>query len=154
MTSSGKPKIGHRFFTLIAGLTSSLWALNVSAGPSAEFIDRLTLAPCPTSPNCVSSLALEQDHAINPLALAGSIAAQKASILKVVESLPGTRIKEQTSHYIWMTFTTRIMRYVDDVEFLLVEGKPVEIRSASRVGYSDLGTNRRRVERIRAALHQ
>ncbi len=140
------------FTTLVAGLISSLWALNASAGPSAETIANGRLAPCPGSPNCVSSQATDPGHLIAGLSLAGDIATQHTTLLSVLAGMPRTEVKEKTANYIWVTFTTRVMRYVDDVEFLLAEGKPVEVRSASRVGHSDLGTNRRRVESIRAAL--
>lgn len=137
----------------IAALFSSLWVPSADAGPSSETIANFQLAPCPASPNCVSSQALDPARRVLTLAIDGNLAAQHQRLLAMLKTLPRTEIKEQSRHYIWVTVTTRIMRYVDDVEFLLVEGRPIEVRSASRVGYSDLGTNRRRVEKIRRALN-
>jgi uncharacterized protein (DUF1499 family) len=59
----------------------------------------------------------------------------------------------ETENYIHATFTSRIFRFVDDVEFYFMRDAPViHVRSASRVGYSDLGVNRKRVEKIRQAF--
>lgn len=137
---------------LLTGLTFWLWGFNANAGPSAEFIADGKLAPCPSTPNCVSSQAVNAARRVNALVIRGDLATQHQSLLAILKTLPRTEIKAQNSDYIWVTFTTLIMRYVDDVEFIFVEGQPVAVRSASRVGHSDLGTNRRRVEKIRRAL--
>ena len=65
----------------------------------------------------------------------------------------GASLEQNERPYLHATFTTRVMRFVDDVEFRMVlEQELIHVRSASRVGYSDLGTNRRRVERLRNAF--
>ena len=61
----------------------------------------------------------------------------------------------QDSSYIHAEFRTRLLRFVDDVEFRLEsETNEIAVRSASRVGYSDLGANRRRLERLRGELER
>jgi uncharacterized protein (DUF1499 family) len=67
----------------------------------------------------------------------------------------GGKIEEEHDDYLWTTFTSRVFRFVDDVEFRMVSaaGK-IHVRSGSRVGYSDLGVNRRRVEKLRALFNQ
>ena len=137
-----------RFITLLLGLVSAA----ACAGPSADFIERGQLAPCPSSPNCVSSLATDEGHRIAPLAIPGDAAAQMAALLAVVGDMPRTEIQAQTDNYLWVVFTSRLLRFRDDVEFLLGPGDAVQVRSASRLGYSDLGVNRQRVETIRAKL--
>lgn len=105
------------------------------------------LAPCPDSPNCVSSFASDETHAIEPLN------AEIREIEQVLVTLERTNIVESTDNYLYAEFTTRLMRYVDDVEFLFDPRSGVtHVRSASRVGYSDLGANRNRIERIRELL--
>jgi uncharacterized protein (DUF1499 family) len=137
-----------RFITLLLGLVSAA----AVAGPSADFIATGQLAPCPSSPNCVSSLATDDGHRIAPLAIPGDASAQMDALLAVVRNLPRTEIKAQTDGYLWVVFTSRLLRFRDDVEFLLGPGDAVQVRSASRLGYSDLGVNRARVEMIRAKL--
>ncbi len=137
-----------RFITLLLGLVSAA----ACARPSADFIARGQLAPCPSSPNCVSSLASDEGHRIAPLAIPGDAAAQMAALLAVVGDMPRTEIQAQTDNYLWVVFTSRLLRFRDDVEFLLGPGDAVQVRSASRLGYSDLGVNRKRVETIRARL--
>lgn len=137
-----------RFITLLLGLVSAA----ACAGPSVDFIERGQLAPCPSSPNCVSSLATDESHRIAPLAIPGDAAAQMAALLAVVGDMPRTEIQAQTDNYLWVVFPSRLLRFRDDVEFLLGPGGAVQVRSASRLGYSDLGVNRKRVETIRARL--
>ena len=137
-----------RFLTLVFGFVSA----TAVAGPSADFIERGQLAPCPSSPNCVSSLATDDGHRVAPLAIPGDASTQMAVLLAVVRDMPRTEIQVQTDNYLWVVFASRLLRFRDDVEFLLGPGDGVQVRSASRLGYSDLGVNRERVEMIRARL--
>lgn len=111
-----------------------------------------TLKECPPSPNCVSSFSSPEDtvHYIAPLTYpSDSITAWK-NLEKVIQNQERTAIIQKTNNYLYVEFTTKIMRFVDDVEFVLDEkNKCIHVRSASRLGYSDLGVNRKRVEKIR-----
>ena len=108
------------------------------------------LAACPSSPNCVCSQNADAAHAIAPLAFRGSAAAAMRALQQVLASQPRVRVITETPNYLHAEFRTPLCRFVDDVEFLVVESEHViHVRSASRVGYSDLGTNRRRVEALR-----
>ena len=112
------------------------------------------LAPCPPSPNCVSSQADPADgvHYIAPIALGGTKPGQAIAKLKtIIESLHRTAILEANGSYLYAEFTSQLLGYVDDVEFY-VDGKAkvVQVRSASRLGQSDLGVNRQRIEQIRS----
>lgn len=111
------------------------------------------LAPCPDSPNCVSSTATGPRHAIAPFALDRSTAEAKSELKRVIANLPRAKLIAERDNYLHFEFRSLIFRFVDDVEFHVDETtKAIHVRSASRVGHSDLGVNRRRVEAIRALL--
>jgi len=112
------------------------------------------LAACPASPNCVCSEPEAVDdskHSIRPLRLeTGGKGAVWAAVVEVVRQMGG-RIDTDSGTYLHATFVSRIFRFVDDLE-LQADGESVQVRSASRVGYSDLGANRKRVESLRSKL--
>jgi uncharacterized protein (DUF1499 family) len=113
------------------------------------------ISDCPSSPNCVSSIAQDQDHYVSPFHM--DVAPDKAweALKRAVEAESRTRIVEEDRErwYLRAEATSRIFRFVDDLEFQIIpEEHLVHVRSASRVGYWDLGVNRRRVERLREAL--
>lgn len=111
------------------------------------------LAPCPASPNCVASGAADEAHAIAPLAYRGTPDAALATLAKVVAAQPGATVVVRRDDYLYATFQTPLMGFVDDVEFAALPGRSaIDVRSASRLGYSDLGTNRKRIEAVRAAF--
>ena len=110
------------------------------------------LQPCPSSPNCVCSDATDS-HGIEPLAIAGDPQLMWQRLQDYLAQQRGFTIKQVDDHYLRVEAKTRLLRFVDDVEFELRTGDGViAVRSASRVGYSDLGANRRRIEKIRKAL--
>ena len=111
------------------------------------------LAPCPPSPNCVVSDTEDDSHAIAPIAYTGDRDSARETLLKVLKVVPRTRVVEQSDNYIRVEFTSRLLGFVDDGEFYLpANKKTIDLRSASRLGESDLGVNRRRMEQIRLAL--
>lgn len=108
------------------------------------------LAPVPRTPNAVSSQAHDEAHRVEPLRYAGDGAAAFARLRDLVADWPGATIVAETPGYLHAEFQTRWLGFVDDLELLLDPAAAVvHVRSASRLGYSDLGTNRRRVEAIR-----
>lgn len=113
------------------------------------------LSECPDSPNCVSSQTIKKDHFVDPFSYKGSYSEVKQALLSIISSLPRTKIIADNDRYVYVTFTSRLMRFVDDVEFLFDEtNKQIHVRSASRVGYSDMGVNRKRVEDLRKRLYE
>lgn len=113
------------------------------------------LAPCPNSPNCVSSFSQDASHKIEPLTYNSTPTVAMANLKQAIASLEKTKIIDQTDNYLYVEFTSSLMGFVDDVEFLLDEGaKVIHVRSASRLGESDLGVNRKRIETIRTQLNQ
>lgn len=108
-------------------------------------------APCPSSPNCVSTQSADEEHAIGPISYSGIKDSAKKRLVKIIGSLPRTRVVVDNEDYLHVEFTSRVFRFVDDVEFYLgVEDAMIHFRSASRLGHSDLGANRKRMETIRA----
>ena len=90
---------------------------------------------------------------IAPLALRGDGAATLARIRTIVQSMPGAVVVSSSDDYLYAQFTTRLMKYTDDVEFWLdPRAGVVHVRSASRIGEGDFGANRKRIEAIRAQL--
>ncbi len=111
------------------------------------------LKPCPSSPNCVSSLAPDAAHRIAPFAFAGNAADSLAKVKAAALSFPRTRLAEEEPGYVRMTFRSAVFGFVDDVELEVDEAaKVIHVRSASRVGRLDFGVNRKRVEAIRSKL--
>jgi uncharacterized protein (DUF1499 family) len=110
------------------------------------------LAPCPSSPNCVSSQAEDEKHRIEPLPLKLSVQETMKDLKQIVNSMKRARIIKTTDNYIHAECKT-FLGFTDDLEFYVDEkDKVIHVRSASRVGYSDLGVNHRRVEKIRKDL--
>jgi len=107
-------------------------------------------APCRRTPNCVSSQADpgDKEHYIAPIPFKGDAI---AAVRRAVESMPRTRIISADSHYLYAEFRSRLLRYVDDVEFHY-DGKVIHVRSASRLGRRDFGVNRARVEELRKRI--
>lgn len=121
--------------------------------PSNLGVSGTQLAPCKASPNCVSSDASDPVHYVAPLALCGEQSEGWNAIRQLVSSWPRTRIVTATDDYLHAECRSALLGFVDDLELhLRPEPGVVAVRSASRLGYSDLGVNRRRVENLRAAL--
>jgi uncharacterized protein (DUF1499 family) len=113
------------------------------------------LADCPRSPNCVSSEAVDDRHRVEPLRYAGSAEEARSRLLEILGRLPRTRVVTQSEHYVHAEAQSRWFRFIDDIEFLIDPAAGlIHVRSAARVGYSDAGVNRERVERIRQEFEQ
>jgi uncharacterized protein (DUF1499 family) len=114
---------------------------------------RHRLRPCPASPNCVSSLAEDKRHHLPPIPCCGTIEETIEQIRLVLVNMPRIRIVELDGNYLRAEATSLLFRFVDDVEFIVdAEAGMIHFRSASRIGYSDLGANRARMMRIRREL--
>jgi uncharacterized protein (DUF1499 family) len=115
--------------------------------PETLGIQNDQLAACPDSPNCVSSFDTRASHGIEPLA------SSLSRIRDVLRTMDRVNIVREQDNYLYAEFTSRLMGYVDDVEFLAdPAAELVHVRSASRLGHSDLGVNRKRIEAIRSAV--
>jgi uncharacterized protein (DUF1499 family) len=129
--------------------------LTACAGKSANHLGvsdgRLTA--CPRSPNCVSSQAEDEAHRIAPLVFKDTPDMAFARLKQVLDGRGDTTIIEERPGYLRVEFHTLL--FVDDGEFLLdTEQRLIQVRSASRLGYTDLGKNRRRLEEIRQSFSE
>ena len=112
------------------------------------------LSDCPKSPNCVCSQASDDLHFIEAIVIPENCEEPLKRMREIVSKMPGATVVDQRPNYLYAVFRSRIFRFPDDVEFLLDDAAGViQVRSASRVGKSDLGVNRSRVEQIRARFH-
>jgi uncharacterized protein (DUF1499 family) len=157
--------ISKKLFTFIFAGLFCLVTLVILAKPvfnislfSGQFPDNLgvkqgLLQSCPISPNCVVSQNADDGHKIEPINYTIETAKVKELLLKVLTVVPRTKIIEQTDNYIRTESASALLGFVDDVEFYFPnDQKIIHLRSASRLGESDLGLNRRRLEQIRLAI--
>ena len=145
-------------FAIAAPAPQSLGAIpglsEVFAGNTPELgLQDGKLFPCPSTPNCVVSQGADQDHSIEPIAYTRSREEARELLTKVLGVVPRTEIVTRQENYIRVKSTSRILGFVDDTEFYLPEDEPdIHVRAAARLGESDLGEKRRRLEQIRFAL--
>ena len=114
------------------------------------------LSPCPASPNCVSTQTDSQEHQMPPVAWSSGREEAVARIKEVVgRNFSRARLIDEGPGYLRFEFRSLIFRFVDDVEFYTNElATEIHFRSASRVGHSDLGANKSRMQKITTALEQ
>lgn len=124
-----------------------MMAADLPPPPPAE----VRLAPCPDTPNCVSSQAPDRAHRVEPLPLVGTPEQALGRLREIIEAMPRTVVEESGKGRLKARFRSLVFGFVDDLELAAdPEAGVIHVRSASRVGYSDLGVNRRRVEEIRS----
>ena len=112
------------------------------------------LSSCPDSPNCVSSQSSDKRHLIQPIRYEGTEQRAMERLAGVIQGMKRCRIITMDYHYIHAEFTSAFFRFVDDVEFYFdSEAKIIHMRSASRIGYSDFGVNRKRLEKLRSLFN-
>ncbi len=121
-------------------------------------IEKGQLTQCPATPNCVNSQAKDKKHFIQPILAISTQLEVKNRILKILHELNRAKVIVAEDNYIRAEFTSKVFRFVDDVEFYFPKTKSEEmiihVRSASRIGHSDLGANRKRIEQIRSKFKQ
>ena len=145
----------YRFVELYLTSALILFIVGGCSGkrPDGIGIDSSGLKGCPQSPNCVSSEAKDEQHAIESFRLKGDPNVSWPLIQDEIASMPRWTIVTATDTYIHVEYKSRIFRFVDDLELFFNSGNGIiSIRSASRIGYSDFGANRRRVELLRSEL--
>jgi uncharacterized protein (DUF1499 family) len=120
----------------------------MTANPAAS-----PLAPCPRTPNCVSTQAPPGPQHMDPIAYTGPLAGARERLLKVLRDRPRTRIVRAEPDALKAECRSALFRFVDDVDFVFDDAaKRIDFRSASRLGRKDFGVNRKRMEEIRAAF--
>jgi uncharacterized protein (DUF1499 family) len=147
---------GWLFFALLLltepAMASLFGTLFAGTPPPAPRLHGGKLVPCPDRPNCVSSHATDTEHAIAPLAVHNDPAAM-AELADAIRAMPGATVIAARPDYLHAEFASTVFGFVDDVEFVPDAGANViHVRSAARLGISDFGVNRRRVEAVRATF--
>jgi uncharacterized protein (DUF1499 family) len=143
---------GHVARSTLIGLLGWLVSCAGSTPPNLG-VEAGRLAPCPESPNCVASDATDPEHAVAPLTFSGDPQVAWAAARAAVAALPRTTIADESPDYLHAECRSALFGFVDDLELLRrPDAGRIDVRSASRVGYSDLGVNRQRVERLREGL--
>lgn len=150
----------HRFDKIILlsralmGLLMCL-VLTACSGSRPAYLGTVqtSLQPCPSTPNCVSSLDSEEEsHRIAPFSTENN-KLRIADLVALIASNPSAKVIVDSENYLYAEYTSSLMGFVDDVEFLVNATKQqIDVRSASRVGRSDFGVNRERIESLRQEL--
>lgn len=124
----------------------------VSPMPDNLGVKNGRLAPCPSSPNCVSSYETDKEHGMEAMVLVGETAVSQQKLLTIIQAMPHSTLITNEPGYIHAEYRSPTMRFVDDVEFYFdEEAGLIHFRSASRLGYEDMDANRNRMEAIQAA---
>ena len=128
------------FASLVAFGCAGAGKWKAAAGP---------LTPCPASPNCVSSQTADPGHKMAAMPYTGTEQAAMERLAAILAAMPRVQIVERREHYLHAVFVSKVFRFKDDVEFVTDDAaKVIHFRSASRLGYSDFGANRKRMEDI------
>ncbi|MBL8958507.1 MAG: DUF1499 domain-containing protein [Gemmatimonadetes bacterium] len=146
MNGLTRPRLGWRLavLALLAACHGKPGVLAVPGGP---------LPPCPSSPNCVSTEATDEGHRMAAVSFTGDATAAQAAARAALLAEPRTRVVLEQPGYLRAEATSRLFRFVDDVEIVVDTANRVyRFRSASRLGKGDMGVNRARMTRIAARL--
>jgi uncharacterized protein (DUF1499 family) len=148
-----KKKRGHmKRLQLCIGF-SIMCALSGCSGhpPASIGVHDGKFSPCPDSPNCVSSMSDMDKSYILPIDIQGDREEAIHLLKRILDEYGGVEVLLDRDGYIHATFRSKVLGFVDDVEFYIPEGSQhIHVRSASRLGYWDVGVNRKRIEKIRA----
>ena len=147
-------RIGIVLLVLILAYVLRLIYLVQTTPAAAGFGTGSAITACPnTKPNCVSTLNTEDGFKANPIAFSGDATNALAKLKAAIQTEPNVEVVFENAQQIEVTFKTALFAFRDDASFAVnLPANHIEFRSASRVGYSDLGVNRKRMERIRAVF--
>ena len=125
--------------------------LSRSSPPTLDLVQG-KLRPCPASPNCVSSEGADAEHAIEALPYRGDRSNSERALTAALGTLERSSIQRRQGDYWHALQVSGLFRFIDDIELRFDDAsQTIQVRSGSRVGYSDMGVNRKRVEALRAA---
>jgi uncharacterized protein (DUF1499 family) len=148
-----QPSVLSLLVIVAALLAIAVWARSARR-PGNLGVSGGRLAPCPTTPNCVSTESGDPAQRMDPISYEERSGEEvQERLLRVIRALPRTRVVASEPGYLWVEFRTWCLGFIDDVEFRFAdEERLIHFRSASRLGHSDLGVNRKRMERVREAF--
>jgi uncharacterized protein (DUF1499 family) len=142
--------------TLIVVAILALFVLGqMSQLGEANALVEAKLTKCPDKPNCIcTEFVADASHYIDPIGFSQSNASEVLSRLKNSVREMGGSIQAETDNYLAFTFTSSIFRFVDDLEIRIdTDQNMIHMRSASRVGRSDRGVNKKRIEQLKKLFH-
>ena len=148
--------VGVVLVALLAAIGYPLALAGVAlASPQPNYVGQGQLVSCPETPNCVSSLSRDENAYIIPLTYVGSPEIAQSVLITALEELPRTVVVQVEDGYVRAESRSATMRFVDDLEFVFENGSGIiNVRSAARLGKSDLGVNRARIERLREIFNE
>jgi uncharacterized protein (DUF1499 family) len=138
---------------LILGVFVGLFVLGlISQSGEATGMVEAKLARCPDRPNCIcSEFETDVTHYVDPVKFSITVDSEVLSRLKKIVEEMGGRIQAENDNYLAVSFTSSFFRFVDDLEIRIdADQKMIHLRSAARVGYSDRGVNKKRVEQLKS----
>jgi uncharacterized protein (DUF1499 family) len=138
-----------RVLLILVGAVVAFGFYRTMIEPSDLWAGSGSFPSCPTRPSCVSSMASDPVHKVDPIRYEGESAQAKERLERAVRAMPNTTILRSTPEYLHVLYLTPRMRFHDDVELLVAPAGVIQVRSISRFGYGDHGVNRARVESIR-----
>lgn len=139
--------------SLAASGCSLINCFQTQPGPSEATFSTGQLAPCEDRPNCVSTQSASKTHAIVPFTYSKSLQDAMNSLRQEVLKMPRSSLVKIEGAYMHFEFRSRVIQAIDDVEFYFDDQtKTVQFRSATRLGHSDWGENRKRMEQIRNVI--
>jgi uncharacterized protein (DUF1499 family) len=151
MSSSRTPGIPTRWRGWRVAVVATLAACHGRPGVLA--VPGGPLPPCPSTPNCVSTEATDDLHRIAAVPFTGDATAAQEVARAALLAEPRTRVVIDQPGYLRAEATSRLFRFIDDVEIVVDTANRVyRFRSASRVGKGDMGVNRERMMRVAARL--
>lgn len=130
---------------LAIACSAAVLAACAGSPPDNLGVQNGALSQCPSSPNCISSGAEKESQHMAPWTYVGTPEQAQQKLTNLINANEDAELVEEKPGYLHAEFTTPLMGFVDDVEFLISEQK-VDMRSASRLGYSDWGANRKRLD--------
>ncbi len=121
----------------------------------AEDAPKKKLPPCQNTPNCVSTQAVDKPHYTEPFRISGNPQKAWEDLRRAIMSQDRVMVTHETDNSLHAEATSLVLHFVDDIDAVLdADAKLIHIRSASRIGHSDFGVNRKRIESIRAHLRK
>lgn len=138
----------------VAGVIALFVMAGVSRNGQAPGLDAGRLTRCPDAPNCVCSEYTDAaEHFVDPLDMASPAAENLGARIRAAIVESGGAVRSERADYIWATFASPLFGFVDDFEIRIDrQASKIHFRSASRVGYGDMGANRKRVEALKTRL--
>ncbi|MEK7483687.1 MAG: DUF1499 domain-containing protein [Planctomycetota bacterium] len=139
---------GFAILLLVIGFFGARYGIKAMSSAPSLGVQEGKFTPLPNRPNCVSSQTEVSEKKVEPLSFQGPIANARQKLLQCIQQIPTATILLQKENYIRVETRSSLLGFIDDTEFYLEEGK-IQIRASSRLGYSDFGVNRKRVDTIR-----